>query len=282
MTARIAITLVLFSANLARAQTLVVSDSWERTSNFYVDQRADVVPATYYEVDGRSWSWIANDADVWNRSAGSYRYFYTDHFGSCGSDGTHFWFRTTVGAPAGTAITGIRVADETDSSIIAVNDAAWVFVNGVPAGQSGLATPNGTARLGAATQDIAWIDDSVVVDSALVDPDSNEVAVLFEEGCGFGGLGRLAIHLELVPADSDLDGVLEDADACPGSAIGAKVDASGCSVAQLCPCDATWRNHGEYVSCVSHTSRDFVAGGFLLKAERSDLISDAAGSSCGH
>jgi hypothetical protein len=58
------------------------------------------------------------------------------------------------------------------------------------------------------------------------------------------------------------------------------VDASGCSINQLCPCNSPWRNHGEYVSCVAHTSNDFVAAGLITPAERDVIVSTAAQSSC--
>src|SRR5204862_37358 len=47
--------------------------------------------------------------------------------------------------------------------------------------------------------------------------------------------------------DTDGDGVPDAFDLCPNTLPGAIVDAHGCSLAQLCPCDGPWRNHGEYV-----------------------------------
>ena len=59
--------------------------------------------------------------------------------------------------------------------------------------------------------------------------------------------GQIAPHFP----DSDGDGVPDAFDLCPGTPPGAVVDASGCSIDQLCPCNGPWKNHGEYVSSVA-------------------------------
>jgi hypothetical protein len=81
--------------------------------------------------------------------------------------------------------------------------------------------------------------------------------------------------------DIDNDGVLDTADLCPGTLPGAPVNAQGCSIAQLCPCDAAWKNHGAYVAAVVHTAKEFVAAGIITEAERDAVIAQAARSSCG-
>lgn len=88
--------------------------------------------------------------------------------------------------------------------------------------------------------------------------------------------------------DTDGDGVDNGADACPMT-TGTPVDpGSGCTIAQLCPCegpmgtDVPWKNHGKYVSCVARTSTQFLDLGLLTDAERSEIVSTAAQSSCGH
>ena len=81
--------------------------------------------------------------------------------------------------------------------------------------------------------------------------------------------------------DTDGDGIPDADDACIGDPAG-PVDATGCSVAQLCPCDNEWKNHGSYVSCVSQTAESFLDDGLLTEAEKDDLVSQAGPSSCGH
>jgi hypothetical protein len=62
---------------------------------------------------------------------------------------------------------------------------------------------------------------------------------------------------------------------------------TGCSIAQLCPCEGPhgttepWKNHGQYVSCVAKSATNFVAQGLMTAAEKDALVSQAAQSACG-
>ncbi len=88
-------------------------------------------------------------------------------------------------------------------------------------------------------------------------------------------------------ADDDNDGVANDADHCPLTPPGALVDPSGCSIAQLAPCEGPrgategWKNHGQYVSSVAKAAESFVALGLITEAEKDAIVSAAAQSSCG-
>ena len=81
--------------------------------------------------------------------------------------------------------------------------------------------------------------------------------------------------------DEDKDSVPNDEDDCPGTPAGEVVDARGCAIGQWCPCEHDWKNHGQYVSCVAHTSKDFEEAGLITNAERAAIVSAAAQSSCG-
>ncbi len=86
--------------------------------------------------------------------------------------------------------------------------------------------------------------------------------------------------------DDDGDGVLDAADQCPYSDVGAVVNATGCSVADLCPCAhsvllQSWKNHGGYVSCVAKTSTSFVEQGVLTEEQKGAIVAEAAQSACG-
>ena len=83
-------------------------------------------------------------------------------------------------------------------------------------------------------------------------------------------------------ADDDEDGVQDDGDECPLTAPGAVIAENGCSIAQLCPCENDWKNHGAYVRCVAHTSEVFVDLGLITEEEKGAIVSEAAQSSCGH
>jgi hypothetical protein len=85
-------------------------------------------------------------------------------------------------------------------------------------------------------------------------------------------------------ADVDGDGANDAEDQCLGTAPGQVTDGAGCSIAQLCPCEnpSGWKNHGEYVKCVAHTSEDFLDLGLITEAQKDALVSEAGGSQCGH
>jgi hypothetical protein len=88
-------------------------------------------------------------------------------------------------------------------------------------------------------------------------------------------------------ADADGDGVDNVADACPASVLGEPVNASGCTIAQLVPCEGplgsntTWRNHRAYVSAVRSAARLFYESGLISRAQLKAYVDDAEASSCG-
>ncbi|WP_341939687.1 thrombospondin type 3 repeat-containing protein [Marinimicrobium sp. C2-29] len=89
--------------------------------------------------------------------------------------------------------------------------------------------------------------------------------------------------------DVDGDGVANGADSCPATELGETVElGTGCSLAQLCPCDGPrgstepWRNHGKYVSCVAKSAETFVEQGLMTEIEKDEVVSIAAESGCGH
>lgn len=89
-------------------------------------------------------------------------------------------------------------------------------------------------------------------------------------------------------ADIDGDGVGNDVDVCGFTPVDEVVDPSiGCSIAQLCPCvgprgtTVAWKNHGQYVSCVTKSAESFLAQGLITEAEKDALVSAAAQSACG-
>jgi len=83
-------------------------------------------------------------------------------------------------------------------------------------------------------------------------------------------------------ADLDGDGVLDVDDACLDTPTGEPVLDNGCSVEEQCPCDAQWKNHGGYVSCVSGASNTLLGESLITGEEHGDTQSEAARSECGH
>jgi hypothetical protein len=86
---------------------------------------------------------------------------------------------------------------------------------------------------------------------------------------------------QILPLDHDGDGIIDYFDHCPDSVPGAIVDAAGCSIEQICPCAAPWRNHGAYVSCIADVASDFEAGGLINRQQRNQIVRGAAISACG-
>jgi beta-lactam-binding protein with PASTA domain len=82
-------------------------------------------------------------------------------------------------------------------------------------------------------------------------------------------------------ADIDGDGVEDTLDSCPLTPLESIVDAAGCSISQLCPCEYDWRNHGQYVRCYAGAAEDFVSYGLITELEKDYLVALAGESSCG-
>ena len=88
-------------------------------------------------------------------------------------------------------------------------------------------------------------------------------------------------------SDQDADGVANEDDACSGTGQNSVVDARGCTVEQLCPCEgvlesgAPWSNHGEYVSCIADSAISFVNQGLIAQGEIGGIVSRAARAGCG-
>ena len=81
--------------------------------------------------------------------------------------------------------------------------------------------------------------------------------------------------------DEDRDGVQDARDACPGTPSGTVVNAQGCGIEQLCPCDRNWRNHSEHIRCVIASAWDFYRAGLIDAAKRKAIVAAAARSGCG-
>ncbi len=87
-------------------------------------------------------------------------------------------------------------------------------------------------------------------------------------------------------SDSDGDRVGDACDACAGSTAGSMVTASGCSVDQLCPCDASasgeaWQSQRDYLRCVARATRTFRREGQVSRNESLRIIRRAARTGCG-
>jgi len=85
--------------------------------------------------------------------------------------------------------------------------------------------------------------------------------------------------------DSDGDGITDDIDRCLGTPPGSAIDASGCTIAQLCLCGARrdglpWATHGDFVSCTADEARRFADAGIIGRSEIGGIVSAAARAQC--
>lgn len=89
--------------------------------------------------------------------------------------------------------------------------------------------------------------------------------------------------------DSDGDKVGNELDICPGSTSGSVLDPeSGCTIAQLCPCEGPrdsnieWKNHGKYVSTLANVTEYFLQKELITKKEKDFIVAKGAASKCGN
>lgn len=87
-------------------------------------------------------------------------------------------------------------------------------------------------------------------------------------------------------ADSDGDGVGDACDHCPDTSPGGLVTREGCSIEQLCPCDASasgqqWENQSQYLACVARATRTLRRHGLMSRHESLRFLRRAVGSACG-
>ena len=89
---------------------------------------------------------------------------------------------------------------------------------------------------------------------------------------------------DVLPSDADKDGVTDEADACPGTAPYALVDAVGCD---LCACDGdaagkTWSSRSAYLRCVFDEVHARRADGRLSRKDARLVVKAVRNSSCGY
>src|SRR5882724_4352507 len=93
-------------------------------------------------------------------------------------------------------------------------------------------------------------------------------------------------NIEIGGSDQDFDGVPDALDACPNTPPCTLVDAQGCSIDQLAPCEGpasggTWKNHGQYVAAVAQAVNEFLAQGVIDQTQANAIVSAAGQSPCG-
>jgi hypothetical protein len=98
---------------------------------------------------------------------------------------------------------------------------------------------------------------------------------------GYGGSDFWIVKLSPESTtDTDGDGVPDAEDNCPNTSRGAIVNASGCAIDQLVPCDGGWKNHGQYVNAIIKMTGQFRKAGLISHKQRLALFLRAVKSDC--
>jgi len=92
---------------------------------------------------------------------------------------------------------------------------------------------------------------------------------------------RLEMRGQIIPVDTDNDGVSDYLDECPDTPTGSVVNDHGCSIEQLCPCEGPWKNRGHYLKTVVTVTQEFVADRLITPRERNAILRAAVNSHCG-
>ncbi len=87
-------------------------------------------------------------------------------------------------------------------------------------------------------------------------------------------------------ADTDGDGVPDRFDQCSSTQAGNAVDAHGCSISQLVPCEGpagggTWGNHGSYVAELIRVASQFLQQGVITRQQMIEILKKGSQSDCG-
>jgi hypothetical protein len=286
--AALATSLLAPSLAFAQKTTETLDPVWQRSNERggspWWQTATDGTPnVPYYGDEKGLWTWDVPASSTWTRqdAASNVSWFYTVE----GASVARSWFRTTVPAKPGQRLAAFTLtsADKPGQGI-GINDGIYVFVDGKFSGTFASVSAK-KASNGAVVLDkvfpTEWRSDDLKTTLTSMEPGAHEIAIAFEEDFGWGGLTKPRIVAEYEIVDVDGDGVTDDKDTCPSTPAGSVVNASGCAIADLCPCEKDWKNHGEYVSCVTKTSQDFIKAKLITKEAGASLVSTAAKAACG-
>ncbi|WP_375758420.1 hypothetical protein [Corallococcus exercitus] len=198
--------------------TLRIEPAWERTTGYFIEE---VPYFRYYGDDDRDETWTSNawdgrSQDVQGRQIPGHipgdTWFYTPDLGQgqVGADGylkgTYYWFRTQVELTNVAALKSLKLEDKFRPGRVVMNDGYVVFVNGIPVVgllpgvTKSLVTGgdplHGTSIVQDASLPTEWSSEAFPIPLYKLREGTNEIAVLFEERYGGGGLGHLVLDAQ--------------------------------------------------------------------------------------
>ncbi|MCO4772214.1 MAG: thrombospondin type 3 repeat-containing protein [Deltaproteobacteria bacterium] len=229
----------------AHAETL--DASWERTTNHRVGASAETTAWDHYASDGEAWNWTAEPTQVWPHvSSTGQRWLYTlDYAAAPGVEGTQYWFRTTLPLPTG-PVSHLRISDALLGDAIHLNSSITTYLDGARDALWSISDPATSPAL-TNRDGPRWEVAPLLIDVCDMDLSQGvELAILFEETYGWGGLSEFRIDtvddgrscVTGSTPDSDGDGVPDDQDLCLGLDASGDTDSDGvCDASDNCPTD---------------------------------------------
>jgi len=204
---------------------VIVDPVWERSNEYFLAPSAPSPDLQYYSANtyplyeeddsraGASFTWTSTAA--WNGPSttdlpldGSASipgfvpgdtWFWTRDRADCSALGTSYWFRATVDLGAKSNLTSVTLEDKYHPGRIAVNDGLVVFVDGQPQPVMPNVSSQGSPTYGAGLvhddSETGWSFDALQVSTGALQDGRNEIAILYDERCGDGGLGHLVLHV---------------------------------------------------------------------------------------
>jgi len=106
-------------------------------------------------------------------------------------------------------------------------------------------------------------------------------SVVFDIGVNGSPTNQYTILGQILPVDSDNDGVPDYRDFYPNTPAGEPVNSLGGSIDQICPCDANWKIHAEYVTRMENTILEFENDGLITAVQGRAILQQARHSDCG-
>ena len=181
---------------------------------------------------------------------------------------------------------GFAQPENRDPYVWAVMDRNSLYAVGLTVDRDGDGVPNSTDNcVGTVNANQIDTDGDGSGDDCDVDDDNDERADA-ADNCplaanadqldqDFDGAG------DVCDADDDNDSIVDSGDKCPATAIGSIVSGNGCSIADTCPCENSWRNHGAYMKCLAQTSNSFLAASLITSLQKDAIVEAGARSTCG-
>jgi hypothetical protein len=209
--------------------TGIVDPAWQRTNEYFLAPAAPHSDLQYYadntyplydednSLTGAGFTWTT---DAWNGPsttdlpvdgpasipdfvADDY-WFQTYDRAGCSAIGTSYWFRADVDLGTIATLASVTLQDKFHPGRLTINDGIIVFVNGAPQPVMPDVSSQGSPTYGSGLvrddTETGWSFDALPIALGALHDGTNEIAILYDERCGDGGLGHLV--LDVVPATS--------------------------------------------------------------------------------